>query len=82
MVKTTNVKTIVYNWLRENGYDGLFNENAECSCDLNDLMCCGNAGIDLCVPAYKLDCKGCVCSCLDESNYMMSTDKDCADKEC
>jgi hypothetical protein len=36
-----NVEQIVREYLEANGYDGLYNENGGCGCDLADLMCCG-----------------------------------------
>lgn len=73
----SDVKTIVGDWLKANGYEGLFNENAECGCDLDDLMVCGSPGIETCVPAYKLNCIGCIHNCLDVYKYMMGTDVAC-----
>ena len=70
----SDVKTIVGDWLKANGYEGLFNENAECGCDMDDLMACDMSGIDACVPAYKLQCDGCIHDCLDVYKYIMSPD--------
>jgi len=46
------VKEIVEEWLKEHGYDGLCNPDAECGCALDDLIPCEGA-CDLCQPAYK-----------------------------
>lgn len=45
-----NVKKIVKAWLIENGYDGLY--GGECECSLDDLMPC----FDDCEAGYKKDC--------------------------
>lgn len=42
---------IVYEFLKENGYDGLCRE--ECGCGLEDLMPCGEPDITHCVQAMK-----------------------------
>ena len=36
-----NVKQIVLQYLKENGYDGLASDDGECGCDLENLMPCG-----------------------------------------
>ncbi len=51
----STVKGIVKDWLIAHGYDGLYSENGQCGCDLDDLMVCDAAGIDLCKPGYKVD---------------------------
>ena len=51
----STVKTIVKDWLIAHGYDGFYSEIGECGCDLDDLMVCEAAGIDLCKPGYKVD---------------------------
>ena len=53
--KGVTVKDIVKDWLIAHGYDGLYSENGQCGCDLDDLMVCEAAGIDLCKPGYKVD---------------------------
>ena len=45
------VKKIVENYLRENGYEGLYSE--ECGCYLDDLMPCGEC-CDNCEAGYKV----------------------------
>ena len=37
----TTVKQIVAEWLTENGYDGLCNNDGECACYVNSLAPCG-----------------------------------------
>ena len=52
------VKEIVRLWLEANGYDGLFNENGECGCTLDDLAPCGEMSGD-CRAGYKVTCRLC-----------------------
>lgn len=35
------LKKIAAIWLKENGYDGLVHPDAECGCQVTDLMPCG-----------------------------------------
>ena len=51
-----NVFEIVKEYLRTHGYDGLYEENGECACDLADLMPCASEGIPNCLPGYKVPC--------------------------
>lgn len=46
---------IVAEWLREHGYDGLYNTEGPCGCGLDDFMPCNELGMD-CEPAYKRRC--------------------------
>lgn len=48
-----NVKEIVSKYLVENGFDGLFNFDEECSCGLDDLCTC-DAEIADCQSGYRL----------------------------
>lgn len=48
-----NVNTIVTNWLKEHGYDGLLNGNGECGCERTDLCPCESSCLD-CEPGYKV----------------------------
>ena len=49
------VKKIVENYLKEAGYEGLFSADAECGCELSDLIPCDNPCGD-CEPGYKHQC--------------------------
>lgn len=51
-----NCKQIVLQYLKDNNYDGLFNLDGECACDLNDLMPCGDCSVD-CMAGYKTPCE-------------------------
>ncbi len=43
-------------YIMENGFDGLFNSDAECGCLLDDLAPCGEMGQE-CQPGYKTKCR-------------------------
>ena len=44
------VKEIIKDWLLDNGYDGLYND--DCGCSIDALMPCnGNEGA--CIPGYR-----------------------------
>ena len=47
-----NVYEIVKQYLKENGYDGLCNSDAECGCNFDHLMVCESCCAD-CVSAYN-----------------------------
>ena len=49
-----DVREIVKIWLKNNGYDGLFDE-FECACEISDLMPCDEPHPD-CKPGYKVIC--------------------------
>lgn len=50
-----NVKQIIETYLKENGFDGLFNTDGECACLIGDFMPCGMVS-DECEAGYKKDC--------------------------
>jgi hypothetical protein len=50
-----NVKEIIVDYLKKNGFEGLYNADGECGCLLEDLMPCGEGG-DYCEPGYKRPC--------------------------
>jgi len=52
------VKEIVDQFLKREGYDGLYSEGLECSCVVGDLAPCGNIQED-CRAGYKIP--GCSC---------------------
>ena len=54
-----NVKEIVIEWLKTNGYDGLACE--DCGCFLDDLMPCEN-NVQGCKPGYNpnITCGECI----------------------
>lgn len=48
------VGEIIESYLRENGYDGLYNWVGECGCSVDDLAPCGHCDVDTCEPAYRV----------------------------
>jgi hypothetical protein len=48
------VEEIIKEYLKANGFDGLFNEEGECACEINDLATCGCIFMD-CEPGYRAD---------------------------
>ena len=52
------VKEIVACWLKDNGYDGLYNNDGDCACTIDDLAPCGELSQD-CYAGYKIDCASC-----------------------
>jgi len=62
------VKEIIYNFLKENNFDGLC--NYDCGCDIDDLCACDNYNLS-CEPAYKVYCNECKENdkCIIENNF-------------
>ena len=52
-----NVKDIIRGFLQTCGYDGLFNADRFCACELPDLFPCIDEGVD-CEPGFKVPCPG------------------------
>ena len=50
------VKNIVEKYLKDNGYDGLYNPNDYCTCELDDIMLCDDYINADCTAGYKGDC--------------------------
>ena len=42
-------------WLKKNGHAGLYNHDKECSCTIDDLLCCDEY-LNRCVAAEKVSC--------------------------
>ncbi len=49
------VKEIITQYLKDNGYDGLYNGEGPCGCLAEDLFPCGEM-FDECSPGYKGAC--------------------------
>lgn len=47
---------IIESFLKENGFDGLFNTDNECACFLGDLFPCIDSFSTECRPGYKAKC--------------------------
>ena len=63
-----NVRSIVHDYLKANGHDGLYNDIFECGCELSDLMPC-EFNTDRCQPAKKVP--GCSDECGEECDWHM-----------
>jgi len=50
-----NVREIVVEWLKENGYDGLYEPGCECGCFIDDLAPCDGL-CENCIPGYRVKC--------------------------
>ena len=64
---------IIKSYLTENGYDGLYNSNGECACELSDLAPCGDLYATDCAAGYKQ--KGCTESCGSGCDFHICKDK-------
>ena len=65
------VQDILKKGLKDNGYDGLVSDDAECGCEIADLVPCGECCCGCC-PAYRgADPSG-------ESEWLMYQDKQAA----
>jgi hypothetical protein len=51
-----NLRGIIADWLRTHGYDGLYDDDGECACRLNDLIPCGDANPTYCKPGVISIC--------------------------
>ena len=49
-----NAKQIVATWLKENGYDGLYDEDGECGCWAGDELMPCEGFAEHCMPGYKI----------------------------
>ncbi len=47
----TTIKDIIKTWLKDNGYDGLYDD--ECGCEIDDLFPCGEPN-EHCEAGYKI----------------------------
>lgn len=54
----TPIKEMVSEWLKANGYKGLYNESG-CGCGLDDLMPCECVS-EMCAAAYEFRCDNCI----------------------
>jgi len=57
MAKLWTVQNILYDWLKSHGYGGLFNEDCECGCELEDLAPCCETGLS-CEAGYRSEGDG------------------------
>ena len=62
-----DVESVIREWLKDNGYDGLCNNDVEtkCCCDFKVSPCrCRYTMV--CQPAYRHECEHCVEKCVNE----------------
>jgi len=70
-----DIKAIIQGWLKEHGYDGLFNRDAQCGCESEDLAPC-EGDITACEPGYKVPCDGKGCECVEpHTDWHIQQDK-------
>ena len=48
------VSDIIVEYLKENDFDGLYND--DCGCPINDLAPCNCEAIMTCIPGYEMEC--------------------------
>ena len=61
-----NLKEIVKKYLKDHGYDGLFDRDGECACETDDLFPCDNPSA-FCRPGYKE-----LCDCGDHDFHIVA----------
>ena len=60
-----DIEEIVKEWLKANGYDGLYNSELECGCQLGDLMPCSEP--------HTSECLAGVGKLIDEDDRIIGT---------
>jgi len=71
-----DVNKIVLDFLKQNGYDGLYNPDSECACLVSDLAPCDEM-TDSCEAGYKTD--GCTCG--EECDFHINARKEVPDAQ-
>jgi hypothetical protein len=70
-----SIADIVTEYLKANGYDGLYSEAGECCCSLGDeLFPC--ALVQNCTAGYRVPCHGCYCEYDDGPHYHIGPKKE------
>lgn len=64
-----NVRKILTKYLEDMGWDGLFNADGGCACDIAELIPCGQDCSE-CQPGYKHPC-----DCEEEHEFHISAEK-------
>lgn len=77
VIKNITVLGIIEEYLKKNGYDGLYSPDDECACGIGDLAPCTDIQGE-CMPGYR----GNVCPswCGEGCDYHIFTSKDVRDK--
>ena len=63
-----NIGQIIEDYLIKNGYSGLYCDDGDCVCNMDDLFCCGEDCTG-CNPGYEIEDK------TGEYKYMISSKK-------
>lgn len=69
------VHEILKTYLKNEGYDGLYNSLVPCGCELKDLMPCDGEGVGDCEPGYKVPCDPGTCEADGECDWHMGSGK-------
>ena len=65
---------IIRKWLEQQGYDGLYNDEHQCGCLLDDLMPCGYTD-DRCEAGYRVDYPNGDCPCGEGCDFHIESRK-------
>lgn len=57
-----NLKELVAEKLKADGFDGFYNEDGECACEVSDLFPCGEPSMTGCRAGYKGPCDASNCA--------------------
>ncbi len=52
-----NVKEIIIDYLKKNGFDGLYHPSEDCGCPVGQIALCESSPLD-CIPGHKIKCGG------------------------
>ena len=58
-MKTINAIEMIKRYLKDNGYSGLYCEDQECGCSIEDIPQTEYCNLENCYPAYERKCKNC-----------------------
>ena len=79
-MRDEDVYDALTSYMREHGYDALYNVDADCGCSIDDLQPCCNGGIpNCCLLGVAVDCPSCELSegCLGRLPYDSDADFMC-----
>lgn len=68
-------KEIIRGFLLISKFDGLFNANAGCGCEIDDLIPCDGECAS-CEPGYKVPCDGIDCDCGTDTGWHIAREKE------
>lgn len=71
------LKKIIRKYLEDNGYDGLYNETDQCSCEVGELITCSEpTDIESCNAGYKTKCIPEECHAFGNCDWHISPNKE------